>query len=166
MGSPHILLISLETIRRDHLRCHGYHKDLAPHLDRLCRGGVFCTDAIANSGWTLPQNITLHTGLYPLTHDLTLLREQHPLNSGYTLLAGHLKKHGYRTFAGINKQNPYSAHARYGFDRGFDEYDVGAEYNQHMEWTEAFTLRCISFHLIANLHGFCIPFRGIDNTGK
>jgi len=61
MKNPHILLISLETIRRDHLRCHGYRKDLAPHLDLLARDGVWCTDAIANSGWTLPQNITLHT---------------------------------------------------------------------------------------------------------
>ena len=32
MERPHILLISLETIRRDHLRIHGYPKDLAPHL--------------------------------------------------------------------------------------------------------------------------------------
>ena len=62
MGKPHILLVSLETIRRDHLRCHGYSKDLAPHLDGLARRGVYCTDAIANCGWTLPQNVTLHTG--------------------------------------------------------------------------------------------------------
>ena len=54
MSKPHILLISLETIRRDHLRCHGYPKDLAPHLDRLAQSGVYCTDAIANCGWTLP----------------------------------------------------------------------------------------------------------------
>lgn len=140
MKKPHILLISLETIRRDHLRCHGYHKDLAPHLDRLARGGVWCTDAIANCGWTLPQNITLHTGLYPLTHDLTLLREQHPLSSECVLLAEHLKEHGYRTFAGVNSRNQYSAHAKYGFDRGFDEHNPGAEYNQHMQWTEDFVL--------------------------
>ncbi|MBD3184229.1 sulfatase-like hydrolase/transferase, partial [Candidatus Poribacteria bacterium] len=141
MNNPNILLVSLETIRRDHLRCHGYHKDLAPHLDRLARDGVYCTDAIANCGWTLPQNITLHTGLYPLTHDLTLLRDQHPLSSSFTLLAEHLKEHGYRTFAGVNSSNPYSAHARYGFDRGFDEHNPGAIYNQHMEWTEEFTLK-------------------------
>ena len=141
MAHPHILLISLETIRRDHLRCHGYQKDLAPHLDRLARGGVWCTDAVSNCGWTLPQNITLHTGLYPLTHDLTLLREQHPLSSEHTLLAEHLKALGYRTFAGVNKANPYSAHERYGFGRGFDEFDAGAEYNQHMDYTAEFVVR-------------------------
>jgi arylsulfatase A-like enzyme len=140
MAKPHILLISLETIRRDHLRCHGYHKDLAPHLERLARGGVRCNEAIANCGWTLPQNITLHTGLYPLTHDLTLLREQHPVFAEHTLLAEHLKTHDYRTFAGVNSSNQYSAHTKYGFDRGFDQHVAGAEYNQHMEWTEDFVL--------------------------
>ena len=140
MSKPHILLISLETIRRDHLRCHGYPKDLAPHLDRLAQSGVRCADAIANCGWTLPQNITLHTGLYPLTHDLTLLREQHPLAAEHVTLAEHLRAHGYRTFAGVNSRNHYSAHARYGFDRGFDEHSPGALYNQHMDWTEEFVL--------------------------
>ena len=140
VNNPHILLVSLETIRRDHLRCHGYPKDLAPHLDGLARGGVFCTDAVANCGWTLPQNITLHTGLYPLTHDLTLLCEQHPLFAEHVTLAEHLKAHGYRTFAGINASNPYSAHAVYGFDRGFDEHNPGAKNNQHMDWTEEFAL--------------------------
>lgn len=138
MDTPHILLISLETIRRDHLA--GYHRDLAPHLGRLAREGVYFTDAVANSGWTLPQNITLHTGLYPLTHDLTLLKEQHPLSRGHVTLAEHLKAHGYRTFAGVNERNPYSAHVRYGFDRGFDEHVPGAAYSQHMEWTEEFVL--------------------------
>jgi arylsulfatase A-like enzyme len=140
MKPPHILLISLETIRRDHLRCHGYPKDLAPHLDRLARSGVYCTDAVANCGWTLPQNITLHTGLYPLTHDLTLMREQHPIFAEHTTLAEHLTTHGYRTFAGVSSRNPYSAHAKYGFDRGFDEHDPGADYNRHMPWTEEFVL--------------------------
>ena len=140
MKKPHILLVSLETMRRDHLRCHGYQKDLAPHLDQLARSGVNCSDAIANCGWTLPQNITLHTGLYPLTHDLTLLREQHPLFAEHITLAEHLNGHGYQTFAGVNSRNPYSAHARYGFDRGFDEHNPGAEYNRHMDWTEKFVI--------------------------
>jgi len=141
VNHPHILLISLETLRRDHLRVHGYRRDVAPHLDALARHGVCFTDAVANCGWTLPQNITLHTGLYPLTHDLTLLREhQHPLAAEHVTLAEHLKAQGYRTFAGVNQRNPYSAHERYGFARGFDEHEPGAEYNQHMEWTEDFVL--------------------------
>lgn len=161
MKKPHILLISLETIRRDHLRFHGYPKDLAPHLAGLARGGVFCTDAVANCGWTLPQNITLHSGLYPLTHDLTLLREQHPLSSEHVTLAEHLKVHGYQTFAGVNSRNAYSAHAKYGFDRGFDEHDPGAEYNRHMDWTEDFVLSRFQEHCAS---GPCFIYVHVNDT--
>ncbi len=161
MERPHVLLISLETIRRDHLRCCGYAKDLAPHLDRLARAGVRCTDAVANSGWTLPQNITLHTGLHPLTHDLTLMREQHPLFERHTTLAEHLKAHGYRTFAGVNSRNPYSAHAKYGFDRGFDLHDPGAAYNQHMAWTEQFVLERFGEN---HAEGPCFVYVHVNDT--
>ena len=161
MKKPHILLISLETIRRDHLRCHGYPRDLAPHLDGLAQSSVFCTDAIANCGWTLPQNITLHTGLYPLTHDLTLLCEQHPLFAEHVTLAEHLKAHGYRTFAGVNSRNPYSAHAKYGLDRGFDEHNPGAEYNQHMDWTEEFVLSRFRDH---HASGPCFVYAHVNDT--
>lgn len=161
MKNPHILLISLETIRRDHLRCHGYHKDLAPHLDRLAQNGVACSDAIANCGWTLPQNVTLHTGLYPLTHDLTLMREQHPMFDEHVTLAEHLKAHGYQTFAGVNNRNPYSAHAKYDFDRGFDEHNPGAEYNQHMDWTEEFVLSRFRDH---HASGPCFVYAHVNDT--
>ena len=161
MKNPHILLISLETIRRDHLRYHGYHKDLAPHLDQLAQNGITCTDAIANCGWTLPQNITLHTGLYPLTHDLTLMREQHPIWDEHTTLAEHLKSRGYQTFAGVNNRNPYSAHAKYDFDRGFDEHNPGAEYNQHMDWTEEFIL---SRFRDQHASGPCFLYAHINDT--
>ena len=161
MKQPHILLISLETIRRDHLRSHGYPKDLAPHLDRLACDGARCTDAVSNCGWTLPQNVTLHTGLYPLTHDLTLLREQHPLFAEHVLLAEHLKAHGYRTFAGVNSRNPYCAHAGYGFDRGFDEHAQGAAYNQHMDWTEDFVLSRFGDH---HRSGPCFVYIHVNDT--
>jgi len=127
----------------------------------LARDGVYCADAVANSGWTLPQNITLHTGLYPLTHDLTLLREQHPLFPEHALLAEHLQAHGYRTFAGVNSRNPYSAHAKYGFDRGFDEHNPGAEYNQHMDWTEEFALQRFRDH---HADGPCFVYLHVNDT--
>jgi arylsulfatase A-like enzyme len=161
MNHPHILLISLETIRRDHFRFAGYPKDLAPHMERLARGGVTCMDAVANSGWTLPQNITLHTGLYPLTHDLTLMREQHPLFADHVTLAEHLKAHGYRTFAAVNNRNPYSAQAHYGFDRGFDEHVPGAAYNQHMDWTEEVVLSRFRDHASA---APCFVYAHINDT--
>ena len=101
------------------------------------------------------------TGLYPLTHDLTLLREQHPLFAEHVTLAEHLQAHGYRTFAGVNSRNPYSAHAKYGFDRGFDEHNPGAKYNQHMDWTEEFVLSRFRDHYAS---GPCFVYVHVNDT--
>ena len=122
MDHPHILLISLETLRRDHLHCYGYSKAIAPNIDRVAEGGVRCADSVANCGWTLPQHMTLLTGLYPLTHGCTRLRESPPLGEHQRLLSEHLKEHGYRTFAGVSKRNAYGGGKQFGFARGFDEH--------------------------------------------
>ena len=139
MKHPHILLISLETLRRDHLGCYGCQRPLMPHLDRLAEGGVLFQDMVANCGWTLPQHMTLMTGLYPLSHGVTLW-DSPPLSHGKKLLAEHLKEQGYRTLAGVSVRNHFGGGAKFGFDRGFDEHLPGAEYNQHMPWTEGFVL--------------------------
>jgi len=138
MKHPHILLISLDTVRRDHLGCYGYHREVTPNLDRLADGGVRLTDSIANCGWTLPQHMTLFTGLYPLTHNCLILRDNPPVSQRWTLLSEHLKAAGYSTFAGVSQRNHYGGGAIFGFDRGFDEHNPGAEYNRHMDWTEQF----------------------------
>ncbi|KPK84337.1 MAG: hypothetical protein AMJ81_05900 [Phycisphaerae bacterium SM23_33] len=146
MQQPHILLISLDTVRRDYLGCYGHDREVTPHLDRLAEGGVRFADAVANCGWTLPQHVTLLTGLYPLTHGCLLLRDNPPLSWHWTLLAEHLKRHGYRTFAGVSNRNHYGGGACFGFDRGFDEHNPGAEYNRHMDWTERFIVQRLRDH--------------------
>jgi len=140
MDLPHILLISLDTVRRDILGCYGHGREVTPHLDRLAAGGVRFADCVANCGWTLPQHVTLLTGLYPLTHGRLLLRDRTPLDERWTLLSEHLRRQGYRTFAGVSRRNAYGGGACFGFDRGFDEHNPGAEYNRHMDWTERFVV--------------------------
>jgi len=135
---PHVLLISLDTVRRDALGCYGAARPVTPNLDRLADGGVRLAGAVANCGWTLPQHMTLLTGLYPLTHGCLMLCDNPPIAGRWTLLSEHLRQAGYRTFAGISKRNAYGGGACFGFDRGFDEHNPGAEYNQHMDWTEQF----------------------------
>ena len=140
MGRPHVLLISLDTVRRDVLGCYGHPRRVTPHLDRLAADGVRFADAVANCGWTLPQHMTLFTGLHPLTHGCLLLRNNPPVSERWTLLSEHLEAHGYRTFAGVSQRNHYGGGACFGFDRGFDEHVAGAEYNRHMAWTEQFVV--------------------------
>jgi len=138
MDKPHILLISLETLRRDHLGCYGARREVMPNLDRLADSGVLFRDSVANCGWTLPQHMTLMTGMYPLTHG-ALLWDNPPLPESKKLLAEHLKKQGYHTVAGLGR-NSFGGGAKFGFDRGFDEYTQEEWYNQHMDWTENFVV--------------------------
>jgi len=123
-----VIFFSPDTVRRDHLSCYGYHRKTTPNLDRLAKEGVLFTDHVANSGWTLPQYMTMHTGLYPLTHRMTLLRHNPPLSSKIFTIAEILKKHGYVTKA-FTSSNRY-LHPSLGYGRGFDDYFWGFGYNQ------------------------------------
>jgi len=123
-----IIFFSPDTVRRDHLSCYGYDRKTTPNLDRLAKEGILFTDHVANSGWTLPQYMTMHTGLYPLTHRMTRLKYNAPLSSKISTLAEMLKKHGYTT-VGFSSSNGY-LHPQLGFGRGFDDYFWGLGYNQ------------------------------------
>ena len=65
---PNLLLVTLDTTRRDHLSCYGYDRETSPNLDRLAREGQKLERAWAVSSWTLPTHASLFTGLYPSTH--------------------------------------------------------------------------------------------------
>jgi len=160
MDHPHILLISLETLRRDYLGCYGHHRQVMPNLDRLADGGVRFRDSVANCGWTLPQHMTLLTGLYPLTHGVVMF-DNPPLSERWKLLSEHLREHGYRTFAGVSQRNNYGGGAVFGFDRGFDEHVPGAEYNQHMPWTEAFIVERFRQH---HASGPCFVYVHVNDS--
>jgi len=123
-----VIFFSPDTVRRDHLSCYGYHRKTTPNLDRLTKEGVLFTDHVANSGWTLPQYITMHTGLYPLTHRMTLLKHNPPLSPKISTIAEILKEHGYAT-KGFSSSNGY-LHPQLGYGRGFDDYFWGLGYNQ------------------------------------
>ncbi len=121
-------MFSPDTVRRDHLSCYGYRRKTTPNLDRLAEDGVLFADHIANCGWTLPQYMTMHTGMYPLTHGMTLLKSNPPLSSNITTLAEVLKEQGYVS-QGFSSSNSY-LHPQLGYSRGFDDYMWGLGYNQ------------------------------------
>ena len=139
---PHIILISFDTMRPDHLGCYGYSKDLAPNLDRLAEMGVKFNDHVANCGWTLPQHMSLLTGMYPLTHGMIRLRDNPPLRPEKTSITKYLRDAGYLNF-GIVNSNGYGGGRRFGFDRGFDIYRDDLPGNQHMEKTADRAISCL-----------------------
>lgn len=66
---PNVLLVSIDTLRADHVGCYGHARPTTPALDRFAQErAVRFAHAFAESSWTLPSHATMLTGLHPLTH--------------------------------------------------------------------------------------------------
>lgn len=117
-GLPNILLVSIDSLRPDHLGCYGYHRDTSPHLDALAAQGVRFEIVVAPSPWTLPSHITMLSGLPPVRHGVI---DNGMRASGDTVfLAEVLRATGYATAGFV--AGPY-LDAAFGFSQGFDHYD-------------------------------------------
>jgi arylsulfatase A-like enzyme len=113
-----VILISIDSLRADHLGCYGYHRQTSPILDRLATDGVRFAAAYSASSWTLPSHATMFTGRYPLSHG-TVLRH-HRLSAGLPTVPGMLRNAGYMTAGFVSFEY---LRRRYGFHQGFDYYD-------------------------------------------
>lgn len=66
---PNIILVSIDTLRADHLHCYGYHrKDISPFMDSLAEKGILFDQTISQCPWTTPSHASIFTGLYPSSH--------------------------------------------------------------------------------------------------
>ena len=63
-----VLLLSIDSLRPDHLGLYGYERFTSPVLDEVARAGVVFEDASSAAPWTLPSHASMLTGLYPLRH--------------------------------------------------------------------------------------------------
>lgn len=113
-----LLLISVDTLRADHLGAYGYTRDTSPHIDALARKGTLFEQAMSTSSWTLPAHASLLTGLYPSQHRVA--DDGVTLGTEIPTLAERLRDAGLYTFAVI--AHIYVA-SPFGFDRGFDVFD-------------------------------------------
>ena len=70
-GKPrHVILISMDTLRRDHLPVYGYDRQTAPYIAELAASSVVFDNAIAATSNTAPSHASILTGLYPLSHGI------------------------------------------------------------------------------------------------
>jgi arylsulfatase A-like enzyme len=69
---PNVLLITIDTLRADHLSCYGYPRQTSPNLDRLASQGVRFENAYSAIPLTGPSHITMMTGLFPQQHGATV----------------------------------------------------------------------------------------------
>lgn len=115
---PDILLLILDTLRRDHLSSYGYTRDTSPHLDALSAEMTVFDRAVAPAQWTIPSHASIFTGLYPSGHQLT--QASGKLSGHHPTLAEILQVDGYHT-AGFSN-NPLVGVLNNDLTRGFDTF--------------------------------------------
>lgn len=125
-----VILIGIDTCRKDHMSCFGYEIDTTPNLKAFAQNCVLFTNAISQSPWTLPSFASLFTSTYPSVHRARGKAEGNKfypiikgLNSGVEILSSS----GFKTKAYIN--GPYLAPA-FGISKGFDDYDYAHGSNE------------------------------------
>ncbi|MBI1875514.1 MAG: sulfatase-like hydrolase/transferase [Acidobacteria bacterium] len=123
---PNLLLISIDTLRPDHLGCYGYGAARTPTIDALAARGVRFADAVTVTPLTLPAHASLLTGTFPAYHGV---RD----NGGFYLppelvtLAEILRGVGYRTAGFVGA---FVLDSRWGLQQGFDLYADGFDLSQ------------------------------------
>ena len=112
-----MILISVDTLRADHIGSYGYERETSPRIDALAEHGIRFSHAFSQSSWTLPSHMSILVSQYPHVHGVVADRVK--LGPTSTTLAEVLSAEGYET-AGIITWIYVSK--LFGFDRGFDDY--------------------------------------------
>ena len=114
-GSRGVVLISIDTLRRDHVGAYGYAKPTTPTLDRLAASGLLADDAVSVSSWTLPAHLSMLTSVLPGTHGGTDMKRG--FNRSVRSLPEILREKGIATHAVTSH---LYVSKTYGLDAGFD----------------------------------------------
>src|SRR5689334_21253603 len=114
-----LLLITIDTLRADHVGAYGAAGGTTPVLDALASTGVRFEQVQTAAPLTAPSHATILTGYYPPSHGVRG-NVVFTLGSRYPTLAMRLKGHGYRTAAFVGA---YPVAAAFGFAQGFDTFD-------------------------------------------
>jgi arylsulfatase A-like enzyme len=114
---PDIVLVSIDSLRADHLGAYGYPHPTSPALDRIAAAGVTFDNAVSTTSWTLPAHAALFTGLEDSAHGV--IQDRFRLASNRVTLAERLREAGYHT-AGFYG-GPYLSPG-FGIAQGFDTW--------------------------------------------
>src|SRR5438309_11036344 len=117
-SAPNVIVITIDTLRADHLGCYGYKQIKTPNIDALAADGARFDRAYTPVPVTLPAHTVIFTGTYPMLsgiHDFSANK----LNPEQPTLASILKERGYTTGAVIGSA---VLDRRFGLDHGFDFY--------------------------------------------
>ena len=116
--TQNLIVISIDTLRADHLGCYGYERATSPAIDAVAAEGVLFEDASAPSPWTKPSHASLLTGLYPRHNGAASMDSL--LSPDAIHLATWLAQHDFDTAAVVNSQWLTS----HGLERGFEHFEA------------------------------------------
>jgi arylsulfatase A-like enzyme/Tfp pilus assembly protein PilF len=122
-GTP-IVLISIDTLRSDHLPTYGYDGVETPAIDAFRRDGILFERAYTHVPLTLPAHTSLLTGLLPPTHGVRDNLGYSIDPEGAPLIQQTLREAGYATGAGVSA---FVLRRATGLDAGFDFYEDGID---------------------------------------
>jgi arylsulfatase A-like enzyme len=126
---PNVLLVTLDTLRADHLGCYGDLRAETPAIDGVARAGTLFTRAYSPVPLTLPAHATMFTGLEPPAHGL-VDNGMTSAELGAATLAERLQAAGYDTGAFISA---FVLNRVFGLSRGFAHYDDGPAEEAELE---------------------------------
>ncbi len=116
-----VFLITIDTLRSDHVGCYGYQWIQTPTIDQLAKQGIRFAQAFTPSPITNTSHASILTGLLPSSHGVSDFGV--PLTADHSTLAELLEKRGYQTAAFIGSIILDSKTLAPGLDRGFEFYD-------------------------------------------
>lgn len=115
---PDVILVSIDTLRADHVGSYGYSRDTTPKLDALAASGARFEQAWSAAPWTLPSHATIMTGRLPLHHGA--IDGDRSIAPDDVLLAEAFRDAGYATLGVVST---LYVSRKFGFDRGFDQFE-------------------------------------------
>ena len=135
---PNLVLITIDTLRADHLGTYGYFRDTTPNIDALARESVVFDAAYATMATTLPSHASMLTSRYPLEHGIlaNVMHGGKPFGwkPGMLSFAQVAKDAGYRTAAFVSS-SPLKRQS--GIDAGFDDWSEPVAAHRKAEETLA-----------------------------
>lgn len=124
-----LILISMDTVRADHLGCYGYDRPTSPQIDTFAERAVVFENCTSPSSWTVPSHLSIFTSMEPATHGCVYYPKPPRLNKNFETLAKIFTREGFRTAAFTG--GGYAGR-RYGLDIGFEHFETRGlrfEYN-------------------------------------
>ena len=129
---PNVILISIDTLRADHLGCYGYSKPTSPNIDDFANDSVVMEKCISQAPATLSSHGSIFTSLIP-SHHGGYFWPRWPVSPQVYRITDILKLNGYQT-ASFNGRGQLAS--EFGLERGFDIYEgTPPEYTHMSEFT-------------------------------